>query len=295
MMEVVVASGKGGTGKTFIASNLAYWLASRGKRVVAVDCDVEAPDLALALGGCSKVLTSRVVAESRKARIDKRRCIKCARCAEVCSFFAIEIGAEGYPEVKQFLCDGCGACAIACPAGAITLEVSATGKIIACLSGAGIPVVTGDLEVGGRNSGHLVYEAKEEAKRVLGEVRGDYLVVDSAPGIGCPVISSLSGADLLLVVVEPTRQSLQGARRLLEVAAHFGIKAYAIVNKAGLGGVEVEVDRVLGVKVVGRVPYDFKAMEAYARLTPLLAYAPGSPAAKALLESFKALSEVIGL
>lgn len=295
-MEVVVASGKGGTGKTFVASNLAYWLASRGMKVVAADCDVEAPDLVLALGGCSKVLYSKEITESKKAEVNRELCVRCGRCVEVCSFYAIELDDEGYPVIKDFLCDGCGACALACPARAIVLREVPTGKIVRCVSSVGLQVITGDLEVGGRNSGHLVYEVKEEARRVLREMEGEHLVVDSAPGIGCPVISSLSGADRLIIVVEPTRQSLQGAKRLLEVASHFGVKTYALVNKAGLGGsLGVDIGKMLGVEVISSIPYDIKVVEAYAKTTPLLAYASESPAAKALLKAFDRLAEVEGL
>lgn len=292
-MEVVVASGKGGTGKTFIASNLTYFIQQEEGVVVGVDADAEAPDLLIALGGSRKRVDVREVRESRKARIDLSRCINCLRCFEVCRFNAVDVR-EGAPYVIEEYCEGCGACTITCPANCIDFYVVRTGYVIIDESVAGPIVVTADLEVGGRNTGDLVYLAKEEGRRLAQELRAKYVVVDAAAGIGCPVISSLAGADLLLLVTEPTPPSLKGAERLLKVAEQFGLKAYLILNKYDLApNYAEEVIKELGIEVLGKVKYDSVVAEAYASMEPLLARNPQHEVSKTLTSIFKYLMECV--
>jgi len=290
-MEIVVASGKGGTGKTFVSSNLTYFLRSLGAKVVAVDADAEAPDLLLALGGASENVYSREVYRSRKAVIDYGRCVSCMKCFETCRFNAIELSNDK-PVVVEEYCEGCGACSIVCPSNAISFVVKRTGLISCDVSKYGIKVVTADLEVGGRNTGELVYMAKEEAHRIADSEGAKYIVVDAAAGIGCPVISSLAGADILIVVVEPSPQSLKGARRLLEVAESFRTRNLLILNKYDLNpDFSEKVASTLGIEVLGKIPYDYTIVKAYASMTPFLAYSSGGRALKPLVESFRTLYE----
>ncbi|RLG00815.1 MAG: hypothetical protein DRN49_02465, partial [Thaumarchaeota archaeon] len=232
-MEIVVASGKGGTGKTFLASNLAILIDEKLDGAVAADADVEAPDLILAMGGEKRLLKSREIWESMKASIDYKLCNRCLKCVSVCMFDAIRL-VDGKPEIIEEFCEGCGACAHVCPVNAISFRKTRTGRIYSVETMAGIKTTTGDLEIGGRNTGELVYLVREEAKELARKDHVKNIIIDSAPGIGCPVISSLSGADLLIIVVEPTPQSLTGAKRLLKVAESFKMKVTYVVNKFDL-------------------------------------------------------------
>ncbi len=291
-MELVVASGKGGTGKTFLASNLAYYLKHNLEHeVVCVDADAEAPDLLIAIGGEKREIWKKEVYVSRKATINYDLCVGCLRCLQVCRFEALKKKGDKV-EVITERCEGCGACEIVCPTGAIGYSESKTGTIHASLSEAGIMVVTAMLEVGERNIGELVYEAKEAAYELARKCKADYVIVDSAPGIGCPVISSIAGADKLIVVIEPTPQSLNGARRLLEVARILKVEAYAVINKYDMAPKYLDaLTRDLEVEIIGRVPYDYTVVEAYSMMIPVLKYSPSSKASRALLEVFKALEE----
>jgi len=292
-MEIVVASGKGGTGKTFLASNLAILINERLDGAVAADADVEAPDLVLAMGGEKKLLRSREVWESMKASIDYKLCNRCLRCVDVCMFDAIRL-VDGEPRIIEEFCEGCGACAHVCPANAISFRRTRTGRIYSVETTAGVKTATGDLEIGGRNSGDLVYLVREEAKEIA---RGDHvknIVIDSAPGIGCPVISSLSGADLLIIVVEPTPQSLNGAKRLLKVAEAFKMKVTYVVNKFDLNEEFLKaIDSELELECVGRIPYDSEVPSSYSMMKPIAIHGMATRAGKALKEVFENLESWI--
>ncbi|NPA22917.1 MAG: (4Fe-4S)-binding protein [Crenarchaeota archaeon] len=269
MREIVIASGKGGTGKTFIASNLTYYISQiLGRPCTGVDADAEAPDLALALGDYVEIYSREEVYESRKASIDYDKCNLCMMCQSVCRFYAITIE-EDRPVIIEEYCEGCGACGLVCPTEAITYRTVRTGYIIYGVTRHGARIVTSDLEVSGRNTGHLVYLAREKAKQV-GNV--EYIVIDAAPGIGCPVISSIVGANLLIICVEPTPQSFNGCCRLINVADTVKIPYRVIINKYDLNREFTEkIERELGNNVIGRVPYSREIVKSYADLTPLLA------------------------
>ena len=292
-MEIVIASGKGGTGKTFLASNISIFFDRRLGGAVAADADVEAPDLVLALGGEKTIISRREVWESAKAHIDDGLCTGCMKCLEVCSFDAITVE-DSRPKIIEEFCEGCGACAIICPSKAINVEEALTGHLLTVESASGIHVVMGDLEVGGRNTGHIVYAVREDAKKLAGRLGKRFVIVDAAPGIGCPVVSSLSGADVLLIVVEPTPQSLQGARRVLEVARAFRLRSYLVLNKYDLSEeFSKRVCEKLGLDVLGWIPYDEEIVESYTMMKPIALAGSRSRVRSALKEVFEALVEKI--
>ena len=285
--EIAVASGKGGTGKTFISSNLAYYIYRELGEVVAVDADVEAPDLILALGGEKSRISARDYYGAYRPIVDYSRCSRCWKCVDFCKFGAMSRGKEG-PVIDYSRCEGLGACAVVCPSQAISLKEAKTGVIYVAESAFGIKVVTGDLELGGGTSGRLVYELKKLARSFI---NSGYVIVDSAPGIGCPVISSISGADLLVVVVEPTPQSIKGSRRLLEVADSLGVESVCIINKHDINeNLSAKIGDLLGIEVVGKIPYSRDVVESYSMMTPLLA--TGSPLKPLLENSF---SKILGI
>jgi len=268
-IEIVVASGKGGTGKTFISSNFSYFLNKKGFNVLAVDADVEAPDLILALGDVKKILYEENF-EGQVVDIDYSKCLRCGACVETCRFNALSMSDEG-PVVDYNFCEGFGTCALVCPVQAIYLKPAKRGRIFAAISNTGIPVVTGDLDIGEKNSGLLVYRIRELAKEYSFKFNARLIVIDAAPGIGCPVISSLVGARLLVIVVEPTPQSLKGAMRLKELADKLNIQSLAVINKYNLNPsfTRTIVD-ALNVEILGKIGYDDKVVESYTLMKPIL-------------------------
>lgn len=293
-IEIVVASGKGGTGKTFISSNFSYFLNKKGFNVLAVDADVEAPDLILALGDVKKILYEENF-EGQVVDIDYSKCLRCGACVETCRFNALSMSDEG-PVVDYNFCEGFGTCALVCPVQAIYLKPAKRGRIFAAISNTGIPVVTGDLDIGEKNSGLLVYRIRELAKEYSFKFNARLIVIDAAPGIGCPVISSLVGARLLVIVVEPTPQSLKGAMRLKELADKLNIQSLAVINKYNLNPsfTRTIVD-ALNVEILGKIGYDDKVVESYTLMKPILETYPESKISSNLETIFKRILERLSL
>ena len=290
-MEIVIASGKGGTGKTFLVSNLSYYLAQeRREGVIAVDADVEAPDLLLTLGGgVVKEIWSEDFFGLKLPVIDYNVCQKCWRCIDACEFDAL-IKTEKGPILIPEKCEGLGTCGIVCPSGAISFKERKIGKLFSAYTRFGVEVITGDLDVGCGNSGRLVYELKRKAYERKREEGKEFLIVDAAPGIGCPVIASLRGADRLVIVLEPTYQSLKGAKRLLEVAYCFGIETLGVLNKIDLNPEFVSIaKRELKIPIIGNIDYDSKVVEAYTSMRPLLEMYPESKISMELREIFEVI------
>ena len=295
MIEIVIASGKGGTGKTFISSNLLYYLNHiapeyRGQ-CVGIDADVEAPDLALSLGNYVEILYERPSYATQRPEIDRSRCVGCGKCVSVCRQRAIKL-VDGKPAVDIGECEGCGVCAAVCPVNAIYMIKHRVGKIVAGLTRYGVHVVSGELEPGKRSSGKLVHELKSVAHELYSG-KAKVFVVDAAPGIGCPTISSIAGASLAILVIEPTPQSLHGALRLKSILETFNIRHIAIVNKHDFNP-QMVVDIEREFDVVGKIPFDPAVFESYVNTVPILVRRPESRAAKALLTVFRVVVECIG-
>lgn len=251
-MKIAVASGKGGTGKTTIASAFA----SLAKNAVLADCDVDAPDLQLILK--PDIESEKDYFGSRTARKIKK-CSMCGRCREVCRFKAVD---ENF-EIDEVRCEGCGACAYICPEDAIEMKEMKTGKVFVSKTRFG-PMIHAELEIGEEASGKMVTRVRNRA-RELSEGK-DFLIVDGSPGIGCPVIASIKGADYVLIVVEPTVSGIHDLKRVLEVADHFGIGASVCVNKYDINESKTEeIEKFCeekSVPVVGKLPYDDIATKA---------------------------------
>ena len=229
--QLVVLSGKGGTGKTTVTAALAH-LASKDLTISLADADVDAANLELVLD------VSRVAAHEFRsgfvAQIDPDLCISCGRCHAGCYFQAIIPGAVGAPyRIDPTACEGCRACQYRCPVDAITMLTPPTGFWYESVTKFG-PLFHAHLFAGGENSGKLVTLVKQQARlRALDEAR-DFVLVDGPPGIGCPVISAASGADLALMVVEPTVSGVHDLERVLDLVAHFEVPAAVLINKADL-------------------------------------------------------------
>lgn len=250
MQRIVIASGKGGVGKTMLVSSLATYFSSR-KKIVAVDGDVDCPNLAIMFEGTTQ--SKKELKISRLAVIDSKKCTGCGKCEEACRFSAIKDR-----KVIDYMCEGCGLCELVCPEKAIKLAQDVTGVIEHTDTNAGFPLVSAQLYPGKGNSGKLVYEVRRLGER-LGEGK-DLILIDAPAGIGCPVIASLTATQLVIGVAEPTKSSLSDLARLFEVARHFRIPRMLVLNKSDMpGGAREDIINYAekeGIHMLGEMPYD---------------------------------------
>ncbi len=262
-MKIAVASGKGGVGKSMVASALAM-LFAREKRIVALDCDVDAPDLGIWLG-IGELGRGERISTSEKAVIDYNKCINCGKCAQVCRFGAMEF--DGKPRLLPYLCEGCGACEVFCPVGAIHQEAVKNGEIITKETKYGFPLVTGLLYPGETGSGKVVTELKQRAEKF----EHDVMILDSAAGIGCPVIASLNGADYAVLVTEPTPSGFSDLQRVLEIVNHFKIPYGVVINKWDINKrMSAEIEKWAGNKLLGKLPFDRGIFVSVSELRPVM-------------------------
>lgn len=228
MKELVILSGKGGTGKTSIAGALIALAARQSKNIVLADADVDAADLFL--------LTAPVLANEEdfysgvEAKINPELCNGCGRCHEVCRFDSIRILENGKAIVTETGCEGCAVCAHVCPVQAIELIDRHCGVTWKSDTRFG-KMFHARLDPAGENSGKLVSLVRQRARAEAEAIKADWLIVDGPPGIGCPVIASITGADAILAVTEPGISSQHDLLRLLELTTHFGVPAMVMINK----------------------------------------------------------------
>ncbi len=280
--ELVVTSGKGGTGKTSVTASLAsLW----GDKVIC-DCDVDAADLHLVLS--PRVLEEHPFSGGSQARFERDACAVCGRCLDLCRFDAIVPSDEALcPErIDEFACEGCGLCAEVCPRGAITLVPSENGRWFVSDTRHG-PLVHARLGPAEENSGKLVTLVRREARRVAGERGVNVLLVDGSPGIGCPVIASITGATRLLVVTEPSVSGIHDLDRILELAGRLSVPAAVVVNRWDVRSEGYqEIERVCDARdagILGRIPYDPNVTRAQVAGVPVVEFRD-APAARALRE-----------
>jgi MinD superfamily P-loop ATPase len=228
MKEIVVISGKGGTGKTSLTASFAVL---GGRDLIVADGDVDAADMHLLLEPDFEQpenFYSGVL-----AKIEQDGCTRCGECADICRFDAIPIIDDRYI-VQPLDCEGCGYCARICPVDVITMEEQNVGNWYTSTIKTDTIMVHARLGIGAENSGKLVAKVKNEAKRIAAERGKDLVLVDGSPGIGCPVVSSLSGANFVVLVTEPTVSGFHDLERVYQLVKKFGIPAGCIINKADL-------------------------------------------------------------
>jgi MinD superfamily P-loop ATPase len=263
-MKIVVASGKGGVGKSMLASALTL-LFSKEKKVVACDCDVDAPNLGLWLG-VTEYDTKEKVSTSEKAFIDKKKCIRCGKCIGVCNFRAIEKKNDEF-EVNPFLCEGCGACKLVCPVNAIKIKPVKNGEIRINKTKYNFPLISGKLYVGETGSGKIVEELKNKTE----EFSYDVAIFDSPAGIGCPVIAAVRGMDYAILVTEPTPSGFSDLKRILEIVNHFQIPYGIVINKYDINQkVSEEIEKWAKEKLLGKISYDKKVIDCIVNLKPII-------------------------
>jgi MinD superfamily P-loop ATPase len=265
--ELVVISGKGGTGKTTVLGSFAVM----AKNKVLADADVDAPNLHLLLA--PENVSERDYSGASLAVVAEDMCIQCGRCEEVCQFAAIKDH-----QVDDRRCEGCGTCAVVCPAQAITMRPQTTGRVYVSRTRYGL-LVHARLLAGAEASGKLVTEVRRLAQEVAEESATDLILTDGSPGIGCPVIASLTGVDAALAVTEPTPSGLHDLERVLQVALHFGVPAAVCVNKWDINPeLTQEIERLaegMGADLAGRLPFDEQVAEATAEGVPLVEWGRG--------------------
>lgn len=228
MKEIVVISGKGGTGKTSITAAFAYYAKDN---VVVADCDVDAADMHLLLQ--PDFSNTEDFYSGLKAKINQDKCTQCGKCYSICKFDAISINKQLY-EVDTLNCEGCGYCEKICDAQAITMHKQMAGKSYISIIKTGSKMVHAHLNIGADNSGKLVAQVKKYAKTIAQKENKEIILIDGSPGIGCPVVSSLSGANYVLLVTEPSVSGLHDLKRVYELVKRFKIKAGCIINKSDI-------------------------------------------------------------
>lgn len=262
MKQLLILSGKGGTGKTTVSS--AFIHLSKAKAFA--DCDVDAPNLHLLMKEMGEPKVSDFIGLP-KAKIDSSKCVRCGKCVEVCRFDAV-VRKEDRFVIDGFSCEGCGVCAMMCPTGAISMHDEPAGKLKRYQDEQNTAIFsTAKLNMGSGTSGKLVTEVK---KQMLDSgVKTDLAIIDGSPGIGCPVIASISGVDFVLIVAEPSISGMSDMERIIETAMQFQTKIGVCINK-------FDINEELSKKIetyckenqipfVGKIPFDKEAARAINR------------------------------
>lgn len=281
-MELIVLSGKGGTGKTTIATALSELI----NDVTRVDCDVDAPNFYLFYKG--KNIEEGSFIGGKKAEINKDLCKQCNKCELVCKFSAI----KNY-KIDPFLCEGCGACKLVCPYEAIKLKDEKTADVFLSKVAQGV-ISRAEMEIGSDGSGKLISQLRRNASSA--NDNNSFTIIDGSPGIGCPVISSITGSDAVLVVTEPTKSGIKDLTRVVDLCNHFGIFTMACINKYDINeDMSKEIDEYLrskNIDLVGKIPYDNMVVKSINELKPITKY-DNSLAKKAIEDMLNNIKKII--
>ncbi|MBD3272552.1 MAG: P-loop NTPase [Elusimicrobia bacterium] len=255
MKQITIISGKGGTGKTVITASFA----ALADHAVFADCDVDAANLHLILQPTIK--EQHEFKSGMTAYIDSHRCTRCGKCLSCCRFDAIQ------PDymIDAVACEGCAFCSFICPVGAITMKENISGEWFVSDTRFG-PLVHAHLGVAEENSGKLVSQVRTKAQEIAEQKKSDLVIIDGAPGIGCPVIASISGIDLAIVVTEPTLSGLHDAQRVIRVAQHFNVPVQIVVNKFDLNkSIFKKIQKYCRdnhIEILGGLPFDESVVHA---------------------------------
>lgn len=254
MKEIVVISGKGGTGKTSITASFAVLA---GTSVVVADCDVDAADMHLLMQ--PRVDVTEDFYSGQITNINQSQCTRCGKCINICRFDAISLRNKQYI-IDPLSCEGCGYCARICPTKAIVNRERLAGQWYISNIKTGSLMVHAKLGIGADNSGKLVAKVKDEAKEIALEERREIVLIDGPPGVGCPVLSSLSGSNYVVLVTEPTVSGLHDLKRVYDLVKKFRIKAGCIINKADVNPAKTaEIKQFLtreNIAHISDLPYD---------------------------------------
>lgn len=274
MKTIVVISGKGGTGKTFFTASLAVI----AKNKVMLDCDIDAANLYILLH--PEIKKEDLFKGGYEAEIEQDICIRCEKCLAICRFEAVKTvkdkkGTIDRIIIDPFSCEGCGACNYVCPVKAISISEKESGRYFISDTQYG-PFVFAKLDIAAENSGKLVTKIREEAHKLAEERKADYIIIDGPPGIGCPVIASLSGTNLALIITEPTLSGISNMERVIEVAAFFGIEIKVVINKYDLNiknTAKIEqICKDKKINVAGYIPFSEKVPTSIVQAVPYIEF-----------------------
>jgi len=269
MKQLVVISGKGGTGKTIISAAFA----TLAQNKVMVDCDVDAANLYLLLH--PEIQEAHRFIGGKKANLNPDKCTLCGECLSVCRFSAIEEESKGEIIIDPISCEGCAVCSYICPVAAIDMEDNVSGEWFISHTKYG-PFVHARLGIGEENSGKLVTEVRKKAKELAEKNKADFIIIDGPPGIGCPVIASLSGTDRALVVTEPTLSGIHDMERVAQMAHHFRTQTACCINKYDINP-QIS-DRIENwchknsIPLIGKIPFDKEVTQSMVQGVPLTEY-----------------------
>ena len=288
MNEICVLSGKGGTGKT----SLSAAFATLGNPVAVADCDVDAANLYLVLQPENKREEKFIT--GHKALINYGSCTTCGLCINYCRFGAIAFR-DGTVIISETSCDGCKLCPRICPEGAIEMIPSDKSRWYSGTFRNGL-MVHARLAPGEENSGKLVNVVREQVRKVAAEEGLETIIIDGPPGTGCPVISSVTGVNKVVIVTEPTRSGFHDMKRILELVANFRIQAYVVINKYDLNE---EISQQItdwcaeiNIPVLGKVPFDKQVVEAMLHCKSIVEWAPGSNVSKEIKQIWKQINSL---
>lgn len=275
--EAVVISGKGGTGKTSFTGAIA----SMFNNMIIADCDVDAANLHLIIQP-QEVLQTKDFTGGKKACINTDLCTQCGICKDVCRYDAIS---DDFI-INPFSCEGCGACFFLCPVSAVDFFSRTAGHCYICSTAKEGRFVFAELIPGEDNSGKLVAMVRNEARAEAEKAGIDLIIIDGPPGIGCPVISSITGTHLAIVVTEPTPTGIHDLKRIVELTRHFQIKTAVVINKGDINRQYVEEMKMYcgenDLAYLGEIPYETRITEAQKEAKTILDYAPDCGASESI-------------
>jgi len=265
MKQIVIISGKGGTGKTVLTASFAALAPNK----VMVDCDVDAADLHLLLQ--PQIKERHEFRSGVTARINAEICEQCGQCISVCRFDAISDNFR----VDPISCEGCTICSYVCPTDAITLEENVSGEWFISNTKYG-PLVHAKLGIAEENSGKLVTQVRQIAKEIAEKEKMDYVIIDGPPGIGCPVIASITSVDLAVIVTEPTLSGIHDMKRVAQVSNHFGVPTKVVINKYDINTANSEEIKNFcqkeGIELIAQIPFSRKVSESIVQGIPLVEF-----------------------
>ncbi|BFT94119.1 MAG: ATP-binding protein [Minisyncoccus archaeiphilus] len=268
-MRIAITGGKGGTGKSMVATSLAVLYAKNNKTLL-IDADAECPNDHLLLG----VRLKKVSAVNQMIpKWNLKKCVKCGKCALACQKKAIVFVQDKYPAFVSDVCIGCKACILSCPFGAISEKKKEIGKIYNGQN-YNVNLIVGELKLGELASGEVVAELRKYAEKVNEQIKADIILIDSAAGVGCPVIASLVGTDYIVAVTEPTPSALHDLKRVLYLANHFKIKHGIVINKYDLSKkFALKIEKFAQeneIPVIGQIPYRQDFVNSTIQMKPVI-------------------------
>ena len=302
IIQIGILSGKGGVGKTSIIGSLGI-IAQQDPEIEAalVDCDVDAPNLAILFPPLNgENIQTNEISGTLKSTLLEDKCIQCESCVKdhYCEFDAISWDDEkSIPVIDYLACEGCGACKVLCPEHAFRIDPVKSGEIISYMSKFQLPLTYGKTVLGSTTSGKLVSDVKEFIKNVENYSELDIVLIDGPPGIGCPVIATVSGLDYIITITEPTPSGLHDLQRVIEVIESFHIPFGIVINKADLESpFQSKFEKFISdtqYDVLGRINYSEDIPIAMSHAQPVVIESPDSEASLAIIEIYDKLKEKI--